>query len=771
MYQPKRQRKDKGRQFPRMFLIMLALMSAMFLTAGVVHAANVSWNNPTGGNWNTGTVPGATDDVFITLDGTYTVTLNGSKSINSLTIGGATGVQTLLIQGNSANGNATLTSASDCTNGGTITLDSIDIVMPSSLVVSAGILTNQSGGFINVNPGTGGSRTISANLTNDGTVNINASTELSKTDGVTINNSAFNIATDASLTFGTRGVFNQDSGTLDIDGSFTMVYDDTLNFNDGTITGTPLLAKSTLNLASTAITPLSVTFQNISNLSGNIVAGQSILIQACAAVGGAILTTASGFTNEGTITLDSIDIVMPSSLVVPGILTNQSGGVIDVNPGTGGSRTISAELNNQGAVNIGTTATLSSSSADHANSGIINITGGNLILNQSGATPSFINTGTIDVGATRIFDINSGTFFNQSPGDIIGGGTVNINSATFFGVGAIVADVNNISSQINPGPAASTPGILNITGDYSQNSSDALNIEVGGTNPGTGFDQLNISALATLAGGLNISLINGFVPTFCNRFQIITYGSYSSDFNSVTGLDLGGGLFFRRDVTLTAQTLVTCTDTTMVNIYPTDVNVTEGGTFAVYCLHLTTQPTADVIVTVSPDTQVTVSDTTLIFPLANWTEENIVTVMAVDDTVFEGPHTGIITHSVSSADASYDGSAMPDVTANITDNDTPPVANNDAYSVDEDTTLNVVAPGVLDNNTDADGDSLTAIEVSSPSNGTLTLNANGSFTYTPNANYNGDGRNTNGERVASGMYFYTFQAGGFTKSRKLLITR
>jgi len=160
----------------------------------------------------------------------------------------------------------------------------------------------------------------------------------------------------------------------------------------------------------------------------------------------------------------------------------------------------------------------------------------------------------------KIFNINSGTFVNQSPGAILGGGTVNINNATFFGVGAIVADVNNISSQINPGSAASTPGILNITGNYSQNSSGALNIEVGGTDAGTGFDQLNISGLATLAGGLNISLINGFVPTFGNQFQIITYGSYSSDFNSVTGLDLGGGLFFRRDVTPTEQTLVTCAE-------------------------------------------------------------------------------------------------------------------------------------------------------------------------------------------------------------------
>jgi VCBS repeat-containing protein len=44
---------------------------------------------------------------------------------------------------------------------------------------------------------------------------------------------------------------------------------------------------------------------------------------------------------------------------------------------------------------------------------------------------------------------------------------------------------------------------------------------------------------------------------------------------------------------------------------------------------------------------------------------------------------------------------------------------------------------VLANDTDADGDNLTAVLVSGPSHGTLTLNADGSFNYTPDANFNG----------------------------------
>jgi VCBS repeat-containing protein len=66
-----------------------------------------------------------------------------------------------------------------------------------------------------------------------------------------------------------------------------------------------------------------------------------------------------------------------------------------------------------------------------------------------------------------------------------------------------------------------------------------------------------------------------------------------------------------------------------------------------------------------------------------------------------------------------------------------PIAAADAYTTLEDTVLNVPAPGVLANDTDVDGDPLTSILVSGPSNGSLTFNPDGSFSYTPNANYNG----------------------------------
>ena len=67
-----------------------------------------------------------------------------------------------------------------------------------------------------------------------------------------------------------------------------------------------------------------------------------------------------------------------------------------------------------------------------------------------------------------------------------------------------------------------------------------------------------------------------------------------------------------------------------------------------------------------------------------------------------------------------------------------PVADPDSYSTNEDTPLTVAAAlGVLEGDTDVDGDALSALVASNPSNGTLHLSADGSFTYTPNADFNG----------------------------------
>ena len=67
-----------------------------------------------------------------------------------------------------------------------------------------------------------------------------------------------------------------------------------------------------------------------------------------------------------------------------------------------------------------------------------------------------------------------------------------------------------------------------------------------------------------------------------------------------------------------------------------------------------------------------------------------------------------------------------------------PVGVADAYTAAGNTPLTVVAgAGVLANDTDANGDVLSAVLASGPAHGTLSLNANGGFVYTPTTGYSG----------------------------------
>ncbi len=83
--------------------------------------------------------------------------------------------------------------------------------------------------------------------------------------------------------------------------------------------------------------------------------------------------------------------------------------------------------------------------------------------------------------------------------------------------------------------------------------------------------------------------------------------------------------------------------------------------------------------------------------------------------------------------------AAATMTADITlpTANTAPIAEDDQVSIDEDGVLTVNAPGVLANDTDAQGNSLTAIRLTNPTHGILAFNANGAYTYTPVSNWNG----------------------------------
>ncbi len=90
------------------------------------------------------------------------------------------------------------------------------------------------------------------------------------------------------------------------------------------------------------------------------------------------------------------------------------------------------------------------------------------------------------------------------------------------------------------------------------------------------------------------------------------------------------------------------------------------------------------------------------------------------------------------ATAGGDESNIAQVSIEVSAANDAPEPGADAYSLDEDEVLTIgAAAGVLANDSDSDGDTLTATLASQPNHGTVVLEADGSFQYTPDAEYSG----------------------------------
>ena len=85
----------------------------------------------------------------------------------------------------------------------------------------------------------------------------------------------------------------------------------------------------------------------------------------------------------------------------------------------------------------------------------------------------------------------------------------------------------------------------------------------------------------------------------------------------------------------------------------------------------------------------------------------------------------------------HGGSDTATVFVTVTNVNDAPVALANSYSVNQDTPLTISAPGVLGNDSDVDGDALTAALLANVLHGSLLLNPSGGFTYHPNPAFAG----------------------------------
>jgi hypothetical protein len=129
-----------------------------------------------------------------------------------------------------------------------------------------------------------------------------------------------------------------------------------------------------------------------------------------------------------------------------------------------------------------------------------------------------------------------------------------------------------------------------------------------------------------------------------------------------------------------------------------NTTVSEGGATDSYTAVLNSAPSSSVIITVTPDSQVTVSPSSLTFTTSNWDTAQTITVTAANDSLTESSQTGVIKHTASSSDAAYNGLTIANITAQISD----PVATTSGSSSSSSSSTTAAQASVALNDDDYD---------------------------------------------------------------------
>ncbi|HEV2851265.1 MAG TPA: SdrD B-like domain-containing protein [Thermoanaerobaculia bacterium] len=362
--------------------------------------------------------------------------------------------QTLWIRGQDFGSHTTVTAAGSFSSAGLIRLQSQNAGYESILAIPVGSLTNT--GIIEINNGSGGTRRISGSVINQGLLDVNVGLSYV---GTLTNASVIDIASGQKLSLSGSGQrFVQDGGTVTGAGVLEVTNGAVFTFNSGTTTGTlPVLVNANLAFGPSPSGASTVVMTGSGSVQGTLGAEQTLWISGRDQGSHTTITAAEGFVNQGTIRLESLNAGYESNL--SGNFTNAPGGVITVNPGSGGGRKLSGTLSNLGTLDVNYDLTVNGTLNNH---GTLDIdTGDRLIV---AGTSSVLNmeagavTGNGSLqGVNSTFNLNAGTLAGGAP--VITTSTVNFNGGVVTG-----AALQLVSSTLNLAPAATGAAAFTMSG-------------------------------------------------------------------------------------------------------------------------------------------------------------------------------------------------------------------------------------------------------------------------------------------------------------------
>ena len=104
-------------------------------------------------------------------------------------------------------------------------------------------------------------------------------------------------------------------------------------------------------------------------------------------------------------------------------------------------------------------------------------------------------------------------------------------------------DFDTVGDFLNSGTLAiGTASAFTASGDFSQLASGVVSLEIGGLDADTQFGRLLVEGRASLDGSLDVRLVDGFLPTAGDSFEVLTFSSRVGEFSGFSGLDLDAGL-------------------------------------------------------------------------------------------------------------------------------------------------------------------------------------------------------------------------------------
>jgi T5SS/PEP-CTERM-associated repeat protein len=179
-------------------------------------------------------------------------------------------------------------------------------------------------------------------------------------------------------------------------------------------------------------------------------------------------------------------------------------------------------------------SSLNSSGTGLTNSGVVAFSGGTSDVYGKVNNVGGSSGGQIIIGGDGLLTFHDDVVHNGQEIRTVSGSRIvflggQSGSGPFTGAG----DVEN-DGDLRPG---NSPGIANYGGGLILGHSAMLHLDIGGTTPGTGYDQLNVAGRLQLDGTLEVDPYGGFMPSPGDMFTVMTFGSVQGMFSGYAGLN------------------------------------------------------------------------------------------------------------------------------------------------------------------------------------------------------------------------------------------